>query len=83
MRHLKTVELPDLAKRYCELRRAVVESQLNCMMSTPPHSTQQQPSYTGSVDFSGTEWDPMLPHGSYTFAAGCDESHLPYNGHFQ
>lgn len=83
IQHLKSVKLPDKARKYSELRKAVIDSKLVLMTSTPQNALQQQPPYAGGVDFSLQGWDTMLPQTSYTFGEfGCEDQ-MDYCGPFQ
>lgn len=84
IRHLNDVKLPDIAKEYSDLRRAVIESKLILLTSTPPRIPQEQPSDVGITDFSGPIWETVFSQTTpYTFAGYGGADQMPYDAHFE
>jgi hypothetical protein len=83
IRHLNNVKLPDMAKVYSGLRKAIIESKLVLLTSAPSSIPLEQPLYMGSVNFSGPMWETMLPQTPYAFADYGGEDQLPYDWHFE
>jgi hypothetical protein len=83
MRHLNNVKLPDLAKEYSDIRRAIIESKLGLLTSMPLHTPLEQPPFVGSMNFSGQMWETMLPQAPYMIEEYGGEGQIPYGGDFE
>jgi len=75
---LKSVNIPEIASRYSNLRKAVIDSKLTSMISGVPKTfPDPQPSYTGP-DFSTPDWSTSPSQALYPPGASSFEDPMDY-----
>ena len=64
MQRLELVRLPEKARKYSDLRRAVIRSRLSTMISMAQNTFLPQLPFAGGVNSSGQEYN-MMPPATY------------------